>query len=540
MKTININLYEGRVGLVYVRVSSKKQESEGTGLQTQEGRCIKELESMGVPYIKTFPDSFTGGGDFMRRPAMRELLQYIDKNPHKKFVIIFDDLKRFARDTVFHFELKTALRVRDAIPKCLNYNFDDSPEGVFTETIFAAQGQLEREQNRRQVIQKQKALLELGRWPFASRKPYKMEKDTIHGHGKILTLQYPQASWLKEAMEGFATATFARKIDACKFLVEKGFWTKQSPERYIDRFTELLEDVLFAGYIEYPKWEVERREGCHEALISLETFNLIQRRMKTEGLSKRIRKNISDEFPQRGLILCAYCNKAMTAAWSAGRRKKYPYYFCQNKFCELKQKSIPRKDIEVGFDKLLRKQVLKEEVGMVVERVFELSWKDELSKIETTKIVKQGEKKELESEISRLIKLTGSVASDTVRNVYEQEIEKLANKLKKFDGDSNKSLDLTIPYRTALDKAVGLLKNPYDAWQKLPLREQHGLFYFIFETKIPYDINEGYRIAELPTAVRLFEDFAVANPLDVEMAGIEPACTRCFFMSLRDVDDFLF
>ncbi len=30
------------------------------------------------------------------------------------------------------------------------------------------------------------------------------------------------------------------------------------------------------------------------------------------------------------------------------------------------------------------------------------------------------------------------------------------------------------------------------------------------------------------------------NFTDVEMAGIEPACTRCFFMSLRSVDDFLF
>src|SRR3989338_2662568 len=98
----NLDPYEKREGLVYARVSSKRQETEGSGLESQEGRCINELRILGVPYVKTFPDSFTGGGDFMKRPAMRELLAYIDARPDKNFLVIFDDLKRFARDVEFH------------------------------------------------------------------------------------------------------------------------------------------------------------------------------------------------------------------------------------------------------------------------------------------------------------------------------------------------------------------------------------------------------------------------------------------------------
>src|ERR1035437_3927265 len=113
------NPYEGREGLVYARVSSKRQETEGSGLESQEGRCVNELKILNVPYIKTFPDSFSGGGDFMKRPAMREMLSYVDAHPHKKFVIVFDDLKRFARDTKFHFDLRTALKARNILPKCL-------------------------------------------------------------------------------------------------------------------------------------------------------------------------------------------------------------------------------------------------------------------------------------------------------------------------------------------------------------------------------------------------------------------------------------
>ena len=118
------NPFAGREGLVYVRVSSKRQELEGHGRESQEERCKQALKAKGVPYSRTFPDTFSGWDDFMKRPAMRDLIAYIDANPHKRFVVIFDDLKRFARNTTFHLKLRTEFRARDVVPQCLNYNFD--------------------------------------------------------------------------------------------------------------------------------------------------------------------------------------------------------------------------------------------------------------------------------------------------------------------------------------------------------------------------------------------------------------------------------
>ena len=79
---------------------------------------------------------------------------------------IFDDLKRFARDTEFHIKLRQEFKARGARIECLNFKLEDTPEGKFVETIMAAQGELEREQNRRQVIQKMKARVEKGYWVF--------------------------------------------------------------------------------------------------------------------------------------------------------------------------------------------------------------------------------------------------------------------------------------------------------------------------------------------------------------------------------------
>src|ERR1035437_2784597 len=107
--------------LIYNRVSSVQQESDGSGLMSQEQRCIKYGESKGymVDKDRIFHDTFSGGGDFMKRPAMRELLEYIDTHSDKKYVVIFDDLKRFARDTKFHIELRGAFNVRKVRVECL-------------------------------------------------------------------------------------------------------------------------------------------------------------------------------------------------------------------------------------------------------------------------------------------------------------------------------------------------------------------------------------------------------------------------------------
>ena len=92
--------------VIYCRVSSVKQSTEGHGLDGQEHRCREYAKQKGYEVIKVFGDTFSGGGDFLNRPAMSSLLGYLDKEPATNFVVIFDDLKRLARDTVFHLKLR--------------------------------------------------------------------------------------------------------------------------------------------------------------------------------------------------------------------------------------------------------------------------------------------------------------------------------------------------------------------------------------------------------------------------------------------------
>lgn len=59
---------------------------------------------------------------------MVSLLAFLDDQPDDNFMVIFDDLKRFARDTRFHLDLGDAFRKRGATIQYLNFKFDETPE----------------------------------------------------------------------------------------------------------------------------------------------------------------------------------------------------------------------------------------------------------------------------------------------------------------------------------------------------------------------------------------------------------------------------
>ena len=60
--------------VIYCRVSSRNQEQDGHGLASQETRCREHAAQKGLEVAAVFPDTITGGVDFMKRPGMVALL----------------------------------------------------------------------------------------------------------------------------------------------------------------------------------------------------------------------------------------------------------------------------------------------------------------------------------------------------------------------------------------------------------------------------------------------------------------------------------
>ena len=507
---------ENRIALIYVRVSSKSQDPK-----SQVIRCEQYCQQKGYTIEKIFKDKFTGGGDFMHRPAMKELLDYVCTNTTKKYVVVFDDIKRFARDVEFHLKLRAVFTVYDLKPECLNYNFDDSPEGRFMETIHAAQSELERHQNRRQVIQKQQARLSAGYNAFRAPPGYtKYEK--IPEHGTLDKLN-EKGLIIKQALKKFAKGNLPEQIDVARYLKEKAVFGKQAPVRYLDNVKRLLTNVFYAGYIEHKERGIERRKGHHEALISLQEFNQIQKRVQVRERKFPIRRSHNPAFPLRGCVNCGYCHKPYTAAKSKGNGGLYYKYFCQNKECPLRAmdnvlKSVDNKKLESGFKQLVQKYSPSTKIAKKAAALLQLgidqSCKEDIFKKEKIKL----EKKQCEKEMEHLIELASKpTLSDTVRKRYEEQVEKLDQKLQDLAKKMEEKLDTSKSYRTKAKQVIEMLKSPYEIWASQEIAIRKKLFYFIFEENLEYIPGRGYRTIKLALPIRVFEEIRTANSRDVDI-----------------------
>lgn len=388
--------------LIYCRVSSKRQAKDATGLDSQEYRCRAYASELGMEIEAVFPDDVSGGGDFMNRPGMVSLLRYLDRQTGREFVVIFDDLKRFARDTEFHLRLRRELLARNARVECLNFRFEDTPEGKFVETVFAAQGQLEREQNARQVIQKMKARVEQGYWCFRAPVGYKYVQGQ-HG-GKELVPNEPLATIVREALEGFASGRLRTQAEMQRYLEAQPLFPKDKPDGSLRSMTvtRLLGKAVYAGYVSAPKWGVPLRSGRHEGLISLATFERIQQRLTDNGYAAA-RTDIREDFPLRGAVSCSCCGTPLTAGWAKGKYERYPYYFCRKKSCTVYGKSIPRAKIEDRFTDLLKTLRPGEKLVQIASVMFKDAWERQVALAGQQVEMMRDETRRIEKQIDKLV-----------------------------------------------------------------------------------------------------------------------------------------
>ena len=178
-----------------------------------------------------------------------------------------------------------------------------------------------------------------GYWSFNPPVGYRFAQ--VSGHScKVLVRDEPVASIVQEALEGFASGRFQTQSEVKRFLESSAAYPKdRSGEIRFQRVTNMLHKVIYAGYLDIPNWDISLLLGKHEALISFETYQAIQKRLNTTARAP-VRKDISEDFPLRGFVTCGCCSEPMTACWSKGRNTTYPYYLCFKKGCEQYRKSI--------------------------------------------------------------------------------------------------------------------------------------------------------------------------------------------------------
>lgn len=500
-----IHSQENPKAVIYCRVSSRSQEAEGHGLESQETRCRQHAAAKGYDVAAVFPDTITGGGDFMQRPGMVALLSFLDAQPDERFVVIFDDLKRFARDTRFHLDLREAFRLRGAKIECLNFKFDETPEGEFIETIMAAQGALERKQNGRQVSQKMRARMENGYWIHYPPIGYRFE--TIKGRGKMLVPHQPYADMVRDAFEGYASGRFQTQAEIRRYFESlPDFPRNKAGVITQQRVTDMLTHPIYTGYICSEHYGIVWLKGQHEALISLKTFEKAKER-RAGAATAPYGKSDPEDFALRGMVVCACCDVPLRSSWSRGRSKRYPYYLCQTKGCDNYGKSIARDKVEADVGELVK--TLQPTKGLITlaTKMFRDVWnmqKDQAAEIVASAKLKLGE---IEKQTATLLERIMETSNPAVLETYEAKIGQLNKEKALLTENIENQVVPAGSFAEKLEPALMFLSNPWKIWESGSVAARKLVLKLAFTDRIRYCRNEGARTAELAFPFKALSGF---------------------------------
>ena len=523
MTTKAMTMSEGqpKVAIIYARVSSRKQVKEGGGIESQAVRCRAYATSRGYEVVAMFTDDMTGSK--ARRPGMDAMLSFLKQHKTNPHIVLIDDISRLARGLKAHIELRDELAQAGGILESPSVVFGDDSDSQFLENVLASSAQHFAQKNREQTINRMKARLANGYYVNA-RPPlgYKY----IKGHGKELVRDEPMASIVQEALEGFASGRFATQGEVRQFLETQPEFPKNGKGGVThERASILLKQPIYAGMIDAPAWGISMREGKHQGLISWETFLKIQNRL---GGGDRVQNRIDlhEDFVLRGAVDCGDCDKPLTACWSKGKNKRYPYYLCFNKECGSYRKSIARDQLEGEFEGLLAQLQPTQNLFTIASKMFRDLWEHMAATNQERAIRLKGDLTRLESNMTKLV----DKMLDTDNAIVSEQIEKritalesekllLAEKIEKL-GKPVRGFD------EMFEHALTFLANPYKIWTNGTFSDQRNVLKLAFSGRLKYSRNGGLRTPQSSIPFKVLGSFWDGEKGMVRPTGFEPVAPR--------------
>lgn len=482
--------------LIYSRVSTPKQVLEGHGLDSQETLCRQFVARLGLTdkIEAVFAEGMTG--KLFDRSEMQALLRHIDQHKNRKYLVVFDDLKRFAREVETHLRLKKEFGKRKAVLASPNFNFEESPTGRFVENVMASAAQLEREQNAEQTKDKMKARLLNGCWALKLPSEYRYQRDPRHG--KIATIVPELAAPMKRLFEAVDQRQVVGWESAREFLQRLYDEAGINKRAAIETIRGKLTNPLYAGLVEYPKWGVKRRPGVHQAIISPEIFDRVQD-ILAQRTVKPSRKDYRPDFPLRGRMLCFVCHRPLTASWNKGRNRRYPNYHCYYTDCPVRGLVYPKEIVEPQFEDYLGRIRPGREIIALVATIFEQIWRDEQRGSGVIMTELKGRIEASDKRVKGHLESASRAPSPVLKGEYEQLAQSAIEERKRLEDELSRlqAMQTDKGLGTAAQKVFAHFSEPVRLWRSGDGDDQKAVLDMYFETPPIYDPEYGFGTTKL-------------------------------------------
>ena len=505
--TENPNEATAKLAVIYTRVSSSKQKDEGTGLETQEKLCREEAEQLGYTVLKVFSDGGISGKTIQNRPGMLDLLAFLKKT--KEHITIFTyHIDRLGRDTVNNIEvINTAQQYGHAIYIYKSGFLEDTPTGHFMTTVQSAVSQLEREHNKERTKQLSRNHVLEGAWIFREPIGYKFCKSKKSAKHRWLLRKEPEATIIQQALEKFATAELQTQTDVANFLKSNLETLGIKQKNWFDLTKRILTEEKYSGYFEYKPWGATYQKGKIEALITQETFKIIQQRLKgKERIKHTIYNKNDDRFPLRGLIVCPYCGKPITG--SLTKSGTFPYYQCQSRQCSHKKLvNVTPKLLHTDFESLLKNITPSDDFINTAKTQALSIYQACYDNIKNDNKLKEFRIKQIDKEIANCFEKYKNTSNSIFIQKLEEQVNELESEKQHIEAELNNSTNIEImPFDEAFTYVEEFIKNPLKLWQQSDIFMKRQIYKLTFEEKLSYDKQNKFSEPKLSPIFKMIHN----------------------------------
>jgi site-specific DNA recombinase len=497
--------------VAYVRASDLSQV-EGYSLDAQERLFLQHCKTREWTPIQVYrEEGRSAHSDSIRkRPVFRQLLE--DAGQGQFDVIVVHTLDRWARNQRVVLESLAVLAEHQVALASLTENIDYStPQGRLFIQMLGGFAQYFSDSLATHVSKglTQRAIQgrHVGGIPFGYASCWESqgaERKRLCNpeHPGGVHLVGPEAGAVKEMFKGYATgaATLAR---LAAWLNEQGFRTRNTrklagPEGLLTSGPRLFTTASVRGILHNPfyaglvKHRDDLYQGSHEALISKDTFDLVETNLrKNSGRSKTLAQHPEREYLLKGLIRCAYCLMPMWSQTYKSGRRYYREHRASRSLedcpsaggaikCELPDEQIGRIISAIELGPMWQQQV-----------IAIISVKDEVEQV-----------KEQRLRVKEKLRRLGRAFVD---GVYEEKEYQRQRRQLELELES-----LVVPEADAAEEAGKLIQRLPDLWEGATLTERRQLLLTMLDG-VYVDSKEERRIVALKPKPAFKAPFQIAT-----------------------------
>jgi site-specific DNA recombinase len=426
--------------LIYCRVSTQKQEDQGTSLDSQAAACIAHAEKLGYSVARVSKEVYSGAELFDRPQLSRDRM---DIRAGAFQAVIVYAIDRLSRDIAHLAILSDEIERAGAKLIFVTEELDNTPEGKLMQSVRGYVAEVERQKIRERCVRgkRQKALS--GRVVRAGTTLYGYDHDAERGARKVNEIEAATVRQMyRWAAEGISTRSIIRRLreegtpppsDGKRKLVHPRYSAKPSWGR--GAVMRILSDPTYKGEAYAWRWKSSGRQNFNihrpesewirlptdasPAIVTPELWAAAQERLKANRGDET--RNNSRPDLLRGRVHCSVCGRKMRGD---AERGNYRIYRCSSRDTPqgpCGSKRIPAADCESSVWQQVE-SILEEPtiIAAEIER-RQAEGEDSRSQVLADLEGARGQLNRVEAELARLVSRAAS-ADEDLWQIFEKEI----------------------------------------------------------------------------------------------------------------------